>query len=74
MGTDSVIKYIPKTNGEVSPQLQLLDQAVKDAKGQYVLFNEDVHSSAPLTPSQRYYLKKTMRLSMDVDMLRYLIP
>ena len=45
---------------------------MKDAKGQYVIFDEDVHSTAPLTPSQRYYLKKTLRLSMDIDMLRYL--
>lgn len=67
------MQYIPRVRGPLSPQFAKLDKAVPDSNDDYVICNGDIHSDAPLTPSQQYHMKKTLRLSVDVDMLRNLL-
>lgn len=52
------MQYIPRVRGPLSPQFAKLDKAVPDSNDDYV---------------QQYHMKKTLRLSVDVDMLRNLL-
>lgn len=70
VASNATIQYVPGT-AECAEVYCKLDAAVKEVNREYVVFDENEHTDAGFqTPSQRYKFIKSLRLTVDVDMLK----